>query len=226
MLGHCQWLADAAGDAAGLVGRRHELRLLRQAVTLRRPVFLLGPPGVSKTSIRAAIDLPSLLAARASVLRGGADPDLLRCLVCAAFTGRVRVRPAVSRPACDLVMELFSGPVSQTPGGWRSCLPKRAAAAPGPAPGDAGEAEAGPGQDGVGQGGTHAAARTATNCRAWNGPAALDGTEVPVRASTVCVHSDTPGAELLGPAVRAVFDDLSVRVQAPLAGQGKDMTTR
>jgi 5-oxoprolinase (ATP-hydrolysing) subunit A len=55
---------------------------------------------------------------------------------------------------------------------------------------------------------------------------ALDGTEVPVRASTVCVHSDTPGAELLGPAVRAVFDDLSVRVQAPLAGQGKDMTTR
>lgn len=44
---------------------------------------------------------------------------------------------------------------------------------------------------------------------------ALDGTPVPVRASTVCVHSDTPGAELLGPAVRAVFDELSVPVQAP-----------
>ena len=44
---------------------------------------------------------------------------------------------------------------------------------------------------------------------------ALDGTEVPVQADTVCVHSDTPGAELLGPAVRAVFDELSVPVQAP-----------
>jgi 5-oxoprolinase (ATP-hydrolysing) subunit A len=47
----------------------------------------------------------------------------------------------------------------------------------------------------------------------------LDGTAVTVQASTVCVHSDTPGAELLGPAVRAVFDELSVPVQAP--GQGK-----
>ena len=44
---------------------------------------------------------------------------------------------------------------------------------------------------------------------------ALDGTSVRVRASTVCVHSDTPGAELLGPAVRAVFDELAVPVQAP-----------
>ncbi|HUY47134.1 MAG TPA: 5-oxoprolinase subunit PxpA [Streptosporangiaceae bacterium] len=44
---------------------------------------------------------------------------------------------------------------------------------------------------------------------------ALDGTPVTVRADTVCVHSDTPGAELLGPAVRAVFDELSVPVQAP-----------
>jgi 5-oxoprolinase (ATP-hydrolysing) subunit A len=48
---------------------------------------------------------------------------------------------------------------------------------------------------------------------------ALDGTAVTVQASTVCVHSDTPGAEVLGPAVRAVFDELSVPVQAP--GQGK-----
>ena len=47
----------------------------------------------------------------------------------------------------------------------------------------------------------------------------LDGTPVPVHASTVCVHSDTPGAELLGPAVRAVFDELAVPVQAPTAGQ-------
>jgi len=52
----------------------------------------------------------------------------------------------------------------------------------------------------------------------------LDGTAVTVRASTVCVHSDTPGAELLGPAVRAVFDELSVPVQAP--GQGKVSESR
>lgn len=51
---------------------------------------------------------------------------------------------------------------------------------------------------------------------------ALDGTPVTVRADTVCVHSDTPGAELLGPAVRAVFDELSVPVQAP--GQMKKET--
>ncbi|MGE5291983.1 MAG: 5-oxoprolinase subunit PxpA [Micromonosporaceae bacterium] len=44
---------------------------------------------------------------------------------------------------------------------------------------------------------------------------AIDGTDVPVRADTVCVHSDTPGAELLGPAVRAVFDEMAVPVQAP-----------
>lgn len=44
---------------------------------------------------------------------------------------------------------------------------------------------------------------------------ALDGTDVPVRADTVCVHSDTPGAELIGPAVRSVFDNLAVPVQAP-----------
>lgn len=48
--------------------------------------------------------------------------------------------------------------------------------------------------------------------------AALDGSRVPVRADTVCVHSDTPGAAELGPAVRAVLDDLSVRVQPPGAG--------
>jgi MoxR-like ATPase/Mg-chelatase subunit ChlD len=338
MPGHRQWLADAAGDAAGLVGRRHELRLLRQAVTLRRPVLLLGPPGVSKTtmlrvlagsaardrdpvhwvtgdeqltahvltgtfdpslvlregyrpehfspgplvramrdggilyieelnrapsgalnvlitalseryvdvphlghvhaapgfmvvgsanplddigtgrlsrglldrflvlevdyqprqeeieivlreapaagerlaafavdlvrrtrdhpdfrygaSIRAAIDLASLLAGQAGALHGGADPDLLRCLVCAAFTGRVRVRPAVNRSACDLVMELFSGLVSQTPGGLEVLLAEAGAAAPGPAPDDAGEAEAGPGQDGAGQGGRDSRSRT------------------------------------------------------------------
>lgn len=45
--------------------------------------------------------------------------------------------------------------------------------------------------------------------------ASLDGAAVPVRADSVCVHSDTPGAELIGPAVRAVLDELSVPVKAP-----------
>lgn len=44
---------------------------------------------------------------------------------------------------------------------------------------------------------------------------ALDGTGVPVDADTVCVHSDTPGADRLGPAVRAVLDDLGVAVRVP-----------
>jgi hypothetical protein len=38
----------AAGAAAGLVGPRYQL--FRQAVTLRRPVLLRGPPGVSRTT--------------------------------------------------------------------------------------------------------------------------------------------------------------------------------
>src|SRR5712691_4808902 len=48
-----------AEDTAGLVGRRHELRLLRQAVTLRRPVLLLGPPGVSKTTMLRVLAGPA-----------------------------------------------------------------------------------------------------------------------------------------------------------------------
>lgn len=47
---------------------------------------------------------------------------------------------------------------------------------------------------------------------------ALDGTSVPVTADTVCVHSDTPHADLIGPAVRAVFNELAIPVQPPAAG--------
>jgi UPF0271 protein len=45
--------------------------------------------------------------------------------------------------------------------------------------------------------------------------ASIEGPSVEVRADTVCVHSDTPGAEHLGPAVRATLDDLGVAVRAP-----------
>lgn len=329
--------ADAAGEMAGLVGRRHELRLLRQAVTLRRPVLLLGPPGVSKTtmlralagpagrdrdavhwvtgdeqlsahvlvgtfdpslvlregyrpehfwrgplvqamrdggilyieelnrapsgalnvlitalsegyvdvahlgqvhaapgfmvvgsanplddvgtgrlsrglldrflvlevdyqpqpeeieivlreapaagerlaafavglarrtrdhpdfrygaSIRAAIDLASLLAGEAGVLRGGPDPVLLRCLVCAAFTGRVRLRPAITRSACDLVMELFTGLAAETAGGLEVLLADAGEGTPAPAPDGAGAEEADPGQDRADQGGRDSLSR-------------------------------------------------------------------
>lgn len=61
-------------------------------------------------SVRAAIDLVNLLAGQADRL-GQADPDgtLLRCLVCAAVSGRIRLRPTATCSTCDLVMELFSG---------------------------------------------------------------------------------------------------------------------
>lgn len=52
------WPARRTSDS-GLVGRRHELSLLRQALTLRRPVLLLGPPGVSKTTLLQALAGPA-----------------------------------------------------------------------------------------------------------------------------------------------------------------------
>jgi len=104
-------------------------------------------------SIRAAIDLASLFAGQASVLRGGADPVLLRCLVCAAFAGRVRLRPAVDRSACDLVMELFSGLTTETAGGLEVLLADAGEVMPAPALDDAGAAQGDTGQDSADQGG-------------------------------------------------------------------------
>lgn len=43
----------------------------------------------------------------------------------------------------------------------------------------------------------------------------ITGGPVPVRAETICVHSDTPGADLLGPAVRTVLDQSHINVSAP-----------
>jgi MoxR-like ATPase/Mg-chelatase subunit ChlD len=104
-------------------------------------------------SIRAAIDLASLFAGQASVLRGGADPVLLRCLVCSAFAGRVRLRPAVARSACDLVMDLFSGLATETAGGLEVLLADAGEGTPTPALDDAGAAQEDTGQDSADQGG-------------------------------------------------------------------------
>lgn len=104
--------------------------------TREHPDFRYG------ASVRAAIDMASLLAGQTAALRAGtgsADGDtLLRCLVCAAFTGRVRLRPAVDRSACDLVMELFEGLLRQSAAGDLGVLLAEAGeATPEPAPGGA-----------------------------------------------------------------------------------------
>ena len=46
----------------------------------------------------------------------------------------------------------------------------------------------------------------------------LEGPAVNIKADTICVHSDTPGAELLGPAVRKALESANVRVAAPGRG--------
>jgi UPF0271 protein len=48
--------------------------------------------------------------------------------------------------------------------------------------------------------------------------ASLEGPEIPITAETVCVHSDTPGAAEIGPAVRAALDQAGVSVRAELSG--------
>ncbi len=104
-------------------------------------------------SIRAAIDLASLLAGQASLLRGGSDPGLLRYLVCAAFTGRVRLRPAVTRSVCDLVMELFSGLVTETADDLEVLLAEAREGVPIPALDETGAPPADSGPDSSGLGG-------------------------------------------------------------------------
>jgi MoxR-like ATPase/Mg-chelatase subunit ChlD len=110
-------------------------------------------------SIRAAIDLASLLAGQASMLREEADPALLRCLVCAAFTGRVRLRPAVNRSACDVVMELFSGLVGETAGDLEVLLAAVGEGAPTPTLDSTGVPPADSGPDSADQGGRDSRSR-------------------------------------------------------------------
>jgi UPF0271 protein len=45
--------------------------------------------------------------------------------------------------------------------------------------------------------------------------ASLDGRDVPVRADTICVHSDTPGAGVIGHAVRAALEAAGATVAPP-----------
>lgn len=104
-------------------------------------------------SIRAAIDLAALLAGQADALREESSPVLLRCLVCAAFTGRVRLRPAVDRSACDLVMELFAEELRATGGDLTVLLAEAGEGTPVPVPEGAGPATADAGPDASGMGG-------------------------------------------------------------------------
>jgi 5-oxoprolinase (ATP-hydrolysing) subunit A len=55
---------------------------------------------------------------------------------------------------------------------------------------------------------------------------ALDGTPVAVEASTVCVHSDTPRADELGVAVRAVIGAAEQSAEAPMNGGGVSVRDR
>lgn len=88
-------------------GRR--VGLVELAVDLTRRTR--GHPEIRQgASVRAAIDLVNLLAGQADQLGERSDPDgtLLRCLVCAALSGRIRLRPTATSSACDLVMELYA----------------------------------------------------------------------------------------------------------------------
>jgi MoxR-like ATPase len=110
-------------------------------------------------SIRAAIDLAALLAGQADALREETGQVLLRCLVCAAFTGRVRLRPAVDRSACDLVMELFAGELRAADGDLAVLLAEAGEGTPVPAPEDAGPAAPDVGTEASEQGGRDSADR-------------------------------------------------------------------
>jgi 5-oxoprolinase (ATP-hydrolysing) subunit A len=45
--------------------------------------------------------------------------------------------------------------------------------------------------------------------------ASIDGREIEVRAETVCIHSDTPGAPEIARAIRSALERAGIKVQAP-----------
>lgn len=59
-----------------------------------------------------------------------------------------------------------------------------------------------------------AVARRAVDAAVKGEVTSLEGQPVKVCAETICVHSDTPGADRLGPAVKAALEASGVRIQA------------
>jgi UPF0271 protein len=47
------------------------------------------------------------------------------------------------------------------------------------------------------------------------GVTAVDGTTVSVRADTICIHGDTPGAAALARAVRAALAAAGIEIRPP-----------
>jgi UPF0271 protein len=47
------------------------------------------------------------------------------------------------------------------------------------------------------------------------GVAGVDGTTIRVKADTICIHGDTPGAAALARAVRAALTGAGIRVVSP-----------
>lgn len=188
-------------------------RLAAFAVDLARrtrdhPDFRYG------ASIRAAIDLASLFAGQASVLSGGVDPVLLRCLVCAAFAGRVRLRPAVARSACDLVMELFSGLATETAGGLEVLLTDVGEGTPAPAVDDADAVQGDTGQDSADQGGR--------DSRRRSDRAELPGMERPGGSGEAGRSRSVPMMSRDSPvAVRSAVREMDQVAEDPLADFGQ-----
>lgn len=90
-------------------------------------------------SVRAAIDFVDLLAGYDAA---EVDLETLRFLGCSAYAGKLRLRPAVNRTACDIVHELMDVVLGRDFEGRVEVLVERGAAAP---TGEPAEAEGEPG---------------------------------------------------------------------------------
>ncbi|MGH9243768.1 MAG: hypothetical protein ACRD29_05505 [Acidimicrobiales bacterium] len=76
-------------------------------------------------SVRAAIDFVDLLAGYGL---DELDLDTLRFLACSAYAGKLRLRPAVGRTACDIVHEIIDAVLRRDFDGDVSVLVERATA--------------------------------------------------------------------------------------------------
>ena len=88
-------------------------------------------------SVRGAIDFVDLLA---GYELDEVDLSTLRFLGCSAYAGKLRLRPALNRTACEVVHELLDGVLRRDFQGRVELLVEQAAAAPAPT-GDPAEAE-------------------------------------------------------------------------------------